>query len=266
MTVTHNRIVPGDTRTNRRRFRQSLTVCVAFTLLTIWVTGCANTKTSSTARTGTEQLLISSAIDRSMSNVHFDDFAGYKVFIEEKYLDSVDKGYLVASLRHKVLQSGGQLVAAADAADVVVEARSGGVGTDLQESYLGIPSLGIPGMPIELPEIKFASRNTQMGTAKLGLVCYDAKTGKAMGLGGESTALTHNNDTYLLGMGPFRSGSVLDQREKAVGFNGVGGSFMSSPTHIARSRPVDMVDRPIDNTFEGIPQIADLPDGLSTTR
>lgn len=232
----------------------------------IAVTGCASTKSSNTARTASEQLLISSAIDRAMSNVKFDDFAGYKVFIDEKYLDSVDKGYLVGSIRHKILRAGGSIVAAADAADVVLEPRSGGVGTDLQETYIGIPSLGIPGMPIELPEVKFASRNTQMGTAKIGLVCYDAKTGQAMGIGGESTALTHNNDTYVLGIGPFRSGSVLDERQKAVGFNGVGGSFMRSPARIAKSAPVSMVERSMPAPFEDRTQIATLPEGFSPTK
>ncbi len=201
-----------------------------------------------------------------MSNVKFDEFAGYNVFIDEKYLDSVDKGYLVGSIRHKVLRAGGSIVASADAADVVLEARSGGVGTDLQESYVGIPSLGIPGMPIELPEVKFMSRNTQMGTAKIGLVCYDAKTGKAMGIGGESTALTHNNESYILGIGPFRSGSVLDERQKAVGYNGVGGSFMSNPAKIAKSKPVSMLDRATPGMFDNQTQIATLPDGSSTTK
>ena len=101
-----------------------------------FATGCATTSTSNTARTGNEQLLISEAIDRAMSNVHFSDFTGYSVFIDDKYLDSVDKGYLVGTLRHKVLQNGGSLAASADSADLVLEARSGGVGTDTQESWV----------------------------------------------------------------------------------------------------------------------------------
>ena len=222
-------------------------------------TGCATTSTSNTARTATEQLLISAAIDRAMSNVQFSDFSGYSVFIDDKYLDSVDKGYLIGSLRHKILENGGSIAAAADAADLVLEPRSGGVGTDTQESYVGIPSIGIPGLPIEIPEVKFISRNTQMGTAKLGLVCYDPKTGRAIGDGGQSTALTHNNDTYVMGIGPFRSGSVLDQRSKAVGFNGVGGSFLSNPAQIAKRRPVKMVDRMLDEPYSSVPQIAELP-------
>ncbi|MFK8114192.1 MAG: DUF6655 family protein [Rubripirellula sp.] len=228
----------------------------------VFATGCATTTTSNTARTGTEQLLISAAIDRAMSTVQFGDFAGTSVFVDDKYLDSVDKGYLVGSVRHRILQAGGSIAAGADKADLVLEVRSGGVGTDGQESFIGIPALGMPGLPIELPEIKIASRNTQMGTAKLGFVCYDAKTGQSVGSGGSSTSLTHNNDTYVMGVGPFRSGSVLDQREKAVGFNGIGGSFMSSPTRVARGTAVRMVDKSIGQPYSEVPQIATLPDVL----
>ncbi len=49
-------------------------------------------------------------VDDAMSNVQFSDFSGYSVFIDDKYLISVDKGYLVGSLRHKVLENGGSLV------------------------------------------------------------------------------------------------------------------------------------------------------------
>ena len=203
--------------------------------------GCATSKTTHTARTASEQLLISSAIDRAFSNVRFDDFAGQKVFINDAYLDTVDKGYLMGALRHRVLGGGGLLVAAADAADVVMEPRSGGVGTDAQESFIGVPAIGLPGLPIEIPEIKLVSRQTQIGTAKIGLVCYDAKTGQAVGSGGDSTALTHHSDTYLMGVGPFRSGAVVQQREHAVGFNGVGGSLLGPGTAIARRGPVQLV-------------------------
>ncbi len=213
-------------------------------LIAALCTGCASTSTSNTARTGTEQLLISAAMDRAMSNIRFSDFAGYKVFIDDKYLDgTVDKGYLVGSLRHKVLAAGGSLAPAADAADVVLEARCGGVGTDTEKSFIGLPALGMPGLPIELPEVKLVSRNTQMGTAKIGVICYDPKTGRALGTGGEANAMTHNNDTYVLGIGPFRNGAVVDTRQRAVGFNGVGGSMFAGAAKPSRHQPVAMVDR-----------------------
>jgi len=238
----------------------NVTLACAALASVLFTTGCSSTTTSNTARTGTEQMLISAAMDRAMSSVQFDDFNGYKVFVDDKYLEAVDKGYLIGSIRHKILQAGGLLAPAADAADLVLEIRSGGIGTDGQESFIGIPAIGIPGLPIELPEVKVVSRSTQMGSAKLGLICYDAKTGEAVGLGGGSSALTHNNDTYVLGIGPFRSGSVLSQREKSVGFNGVGGSFMSNPIRVVRGTPLQMVDQPTGAaTYSEVQQIAELP-------
>lgn len=220
--------------------------------LILAASGCATTKTSNTARTGAEQILISSAIDRAMSNVRFGDFAGYNVFIDDKYLDgTVDKGYLVGSLRHRVLSAGGKVAAAADKADVVLEVRSGGVGTDNEETFIGIPAIGIPGLPIELPEVKIANRTSQIGTAKIGLIAYNPKTGEAMGKGGRATALTHSNDTYVLGVGPFRNGAVVDTRERAIGFAGVGGSLMSSASQ-TRRYPVAMVDQ-AQSTFASTP-------------
>jgi len=236
----------------------------------LMLVGCATTSTSNTARTGTEQVLISAAIDRAMSTVQFSDFSGRKVFVEEKYLEGVDKGYLVGSIRHRILQAGGILAPTADAADLVLEVRSGGIGTDTQESFVGIPGLGIPGVPIELPEVKFAERSTQMGTAKLGFVCYDAQTGAPVGTGGNSSALTHNNETFVLGMGPLREGSVLSEREKSIGFNGVGGTFMSSPMHVVRGRPVPLIDSPAASEpySPGLPspltQIAEQPGNTVT--
>lgn len=224
-------------------------------VVTLAFTGCASTTTTNTARTGNEQILISSAIDRAMSNVRFNDFANYAVFIDPQYLDgAVDKGYLIGEIRHKVLQGGGRIAAKAEEADLVLEPRSGGIGTDTEETFIGIPALGMPGLPIELPEIKIAQRSTQMGTAKIGLVCYDAKTGASLGRGGKSTALTHANDTYVFGIGPFRSGSVVDTRERAVGFNGVGGSLMGGAKGFARIPAVAVMERAPGVDYSPAPQ------------
>jgi len=209
--------------------------------------GCASSRTSDTARTGTEQVLLSNAIDRTLGNVSFDQLGGRKVFIDDKYLDSVvDKGYVMGSLRHKTLAAGGQLAKDADSADLVIEPRSGGVGTDSEESFIGIPKLSVPGSPIVLPDIKFASRQTQLGTAKIGLVAYDPKTGASFGLGGQTTAVTKHDDLYVLGVGPFRSGAVRQEREAAIGYESPTGALATvtgqKPERLARRSPVSLVD------------------------
>ena len=171
--------------------------------------GCVSTRTSNTARTAKEQLLISNSVDRALEKVDFRPFAGGTVFLEEKYLDCVDKNYVVASIRHRVLRAGGRLVKKSDAADVILEVRSGGVGTDTKDWFLGMPKLALPGpLPLSLPEVKLVARESQKGVAKLGIVAFNAKTGERIGPGGVSIAQSDDNNWFFMGAGPYQNGSV----------------------------------------------------------
>lgn len=177
--------------------------------------GCAKSKMSSTARTGTEQLLLSNAVDQSLSRVEFASFRGRKVFFNDKYLDSVDKTYVVGSVRHRLLQNGASLVADAAEADIVLEARSGALGTDSSETFYGLPEVVIPGM-VTIPELKLATRSRQTGTAKLGFVAYDTKSTSVLGSGGVAIAVSDHNDWNVLGVGPFKSGSLQSELKSAA--------------------------------------------------
>ena len=172
-----------------------------------YASGCTSTTTSNTARTAKEQMLLSNAVDQSLAKIDFTPLSGQKVFVEEKYLDCVDKGYVVGSIRHQVLRTGAVLAASADDADVVMEIRSGGVGTDTSDAFMGIPEITLPGM-ITLPEVRFTQRKTQYGYSKLGLVLYDAKSKAVLGDGGMSMAQADDNNWYVLGMGPWQNGSL----------------------------------------------------------
>jgi len=183
-------------------------------LLSALACGCTTTQTSNTARTATEQLLISNAVDRALDKVDFQAFSGRNVYLEEKYIDCVDKNYVIASLRHRLLTAGATLVPAADTAQVVVEARSGGVGTSSSESFLGTPEIALPGM-LTIPEVRFVTRTRQEGAAKIGLVAYDATTKQVLGPGGQSLAQSDNNLWYAAGIGPVRSGSLITSRSPA---------------------------------------------------
>ncbi|NNJ26120.1 DUF6655 family protein [Alienimonas chondri] len=186
-------------------------VSCAAAVLILTATGCATTSSSDTARTGMEQLLVSDAIDHSIAKIDLRPLAGRSVFVDSQYLDCVDKGYVVSSIRHRVMTSGARLAASADDADVVAEIRSGGVGTDRQESFVGTPNLSLPGIsPIEIPEIKVWNRDRQLATAKIGLAIYDAKTREPLGPGGMSLARSDDSNTFLMGIGPWQSGSVKD--------------------------------------------------------
>jgi hypothetical protein len=164
-----------------------------------------------------EQLLISNAVDQTINKTALPDVMGRKVFVEEKYLDSVDKGYIVGSMRQKLLSAGASLVDAKEASDVTVEMYSGGVGTDNVESYLGVPGLTVPGLPVELPEVRLYEKQSQFGTAKIGVIAYETPSGKMMYNGGTSLARADNSAWSLIGIGPFQEGTVRTEVNRSTG-------------------------------------------------
>ena len=184
----------------------------------IWVSvavtcaGCASTRLTDTSRSGMEQLLVSKAIDSSLDKIDFESLSGAAVLVDEKYLESTDKKYVVGSVRQRAFEAGCRLVDKPDDADVVLEIYSGAVGTDRSEGFIGTPSINVPGpLPVQLPEIKLISQTTQYGTAKLGVVAYDAKTKKALSSGGLTRARSDNSNWTVLGIGPFNSGSIREE-------------------------------------------------------
>jgi len=195
-------------------------VCCYFAIvgLAFFAQGCSSSRLTNTPRTGMEQLLISNAVDQVLDKVDFRQLNGANIFVQEKYLDSVDKGYIVGSVRQRVLQAGGRLVDKPEDSDIVMELRSGGVGTDNAETYIGFPGVALPGpMPVELPEVKFWNRTSQLGTAKLSITAYDAKGRHYLDFGGQGLARSDDSNAYFFGIGPLQTGTVRDEVYVATG-------------------------------------------------
>lgn len=171
--------------------------------------GCSTTRLTDTSRSGIEQLLLSTAIENSLEKVDFSCFAGRRVYVDDRFLECVDKKYLIAAIRRRLFASGAQVVEKADEADWVLEVAAAAVGTDRSEGFLGIPSLNLPGpFPVHTPEIKIVSHTTQFGSAKISLLAYDSKLRESIGPG----ALVHNRVTNtnwsVLGLGMINAGSL----------------------------------------------------------
>lgn len=210
--------------------------------LFVVLAGCSATKQSNTARTAREQLLISNAIDQSLSKIDFAALSGQRVFLEEKYLECTDKGYLVSSIRHRAMYNGAHIVGKAEDADLVLELRSGGVGTDMADSYVGIPEIVLPGM-MTLPQVKFITKTNQTAVAKIGLVAYDAKTQEMLGGGGVSAAKSDDNNWFVLGMGPYQNGTVKKEMDRTVPrYQGQPSQFL--PSNVAFNAPSVTKDQP----------------------
>lgn len=180
-------------------------------------TGCTKTRTSNTSRTGIEQLLLSNAVDQSLDRMVLPPLDGRKVFLDPQYLDSVDKGYIVGSLRQRLLNSGALLTDKKEDSEVTIEVCTGAVGTDDVDSYVGMPGIALPGpMPVELPEVRLFQKRSQFGTAKLNLVAYSTADGRLIFDSGPSLARSDDSNWSVLGIGPVQTGSVRDEVRMAT--------------------------------------------------
>ena len=142
--------------------------------------GCGTTRQSDTQRTATEQLLISNAVDQAVAHVDFSPLAGKSVFFDPQYFDNtVDKGYVISSIRQQLLAHGCTLQEERSRAAYVVEARAGGVGTDRHSVLVGIPEMTVPtilpGQPSHIPEVPFARLSGKnLSCKEIGGDFYDA--------------------------------------------------------------------------------------------
>jgi hypothetical protein len=188
--------------------------------------GCGTTRRTDTSRTATEQLLLSDAIDRSVSRIDFGLFAGKDVYLDNSYLGAaVDKEYITSTLRQHMLACGCILKDKKDEAAFVVEVRVGAVGTDRNDLLFGVPpttvSLGalspVPGTPTQVPEIAFAKRTDQMGVAKIAVFAYQRSTGEPVWQSGSDVIASRSRDLWIFGAGPFQRGSIYDGPQFAGG-------------------------------------------------
>jgi hypothetical protein len=180
--------------------------------------GCGTVKTTGTARSGTEQLLLTNAWDSALQKVDFRPMTGVPVYLDTTNVSAVDQGWVVSSLRQALLTQGVLLRDKPEKAQWIVEARVGAYGTNEQNWLLGIPQLSIPptvtGVPQgTIPEIPLVKKSDQQGVAKLALFAYDRTSGQLVWSSGTMLAVATAKDVYVGGLGPFQTGSIRDGTE-----------------------------------------------------
>lgn len=116
-----------------------------------------------------------------MREVDLSWLAGKKVFVEDKYFESYDKGFAVGVIRERVSASGALLVMTNDKADVIVEIRSGVLSIHSSGTLFGLPTLGLPiplAGPVQTPELAIYKSQFSDSIAKFALFAYERETGK----------------------------------------------------------------------------------------
>lgn len=203
----------------RQRPRRSPALRVAATLAAMAATiGCGVTRTSDSKRTATEQLMVSSAIERAVAQIDCRPLAGRRVFLDASFMDDVGDGkYVVSTVRHQLLASGCLLADKRETADVIVEARAGAVGTDRSDLVVGMPGtvISIKGNEITMPDVSIAKRSEQRGVAKISLHAYERESGQPVWQSGMESMASHVRDRWLFGAGPFQDDDIHDSPEFA---------------------------------------------------
>jgi hypothetical protein len=168
--------------------------CVVFCFLPLALCGCFTARVSETPRTATEQLLISRAADQAMKGVDVKWLDGKKIFVEEKYFESYDKGYAVSLIRERFSRYGALITGTNDKADVIVEIRSGALAMNTSTLLIGVPSIAVP-LPfagiVQTPEIAFFKSEKAEGIAKLAMFAYVRTSGDYVDDSGPDVGKSH---------------------------------------------------------------------------
>jgi len=202
--------------------------CLVVVCLVCVIDGCGATR----EHQATEQLVLSSAVDRSVSTIDFRPLTARKVYLDTSYLRSVkgsgfvNADYVISSLRQQVVAAGCLLQDSSKEAEIIIEARLGTLGSDDHRVTYGIPESNmlqsaaslIPSAPVvpSIPEFAFARREAREAAAKIAVFAYDRETRQAVWQSGLSESTATARDTYVLGVGPFQGGSIRE-RTRLVG-------------------------------------------------
>ena len=192
--------------------------CVLICICALFAFGCGTTKWSDTDRTGTEQLLISNAIDRVANKVDFSPMRGKKSFLDASAISqTTDRDYLAMTLRQQLAAAGAILAISKEDADYIVEVRAGAVGTDRDDLLIGIPAMTLPAIPSSqysatvIPEIPFIKQTRQRGVAKIALFAYNKRTGNPIWISGNNQGESSARNLWFIGAGPLTRGTIYQE-------------------------------------------------------
>ncbi len=204
-------------RFSAQRRRGATGLVSALLVCALGLSGCGTTRWSDTSRTGTEQLLISNAVDHAVGKINFTPMNGRKVFVKSDAItESTDNKYISTTIRQHLAACGGILCDDREDADYVLEIRTGAVGTDRNDVLIGIPAITIPALPgstyssSQLPEIPFIKRTDQRAVVKVAVFAYNKNTGRPLWYSGNNQSESIAKALWVAGAGPINKGSIYD--------------------------------------------------------
>jgi hypothetical protein len=183
----------------------------------LFVSGCADATMTNPPRSATEQLLLSTAADRAITNADYSLFQGKQVFLDATYFDSYDSKYVIGAIRDALSQAGARLMTGPTNADIIVECRSGALSIDASDSLVGIPATAVP-IPLAgslvIPEIALYKSSRQHSYAKFALLAYENTSRQHLYSSGSLLGKSYNKYYKFLGFIQWTTSDIPEKQKK----------------------------------------------------
>ncbi len=167
-------------------------------------------------RSATEQFLVSTAAAEAVSQLALEPLRGRTVFVDAQFFAASEQPFVIGELRSRLLMSGARLAGARNDAQIVMEVRSGGVGIDRSDQFIGVPSVVLSGtfgenaegFPLVTPEISLLKNIDQRGIASVAYVAYWRDSGEVVAASGPYVGYTRREDWWYFGLGRGTLGNI----------------------------------------------------------
>ena len=148
-------------------------------------TGCIEPRITNTGRSAVEQNLLAHAVERTVDNMSFSEYAGQNAVLDlAKLAPQCDKDYVIAVIETHLALSGIKVVEKADDAQIKIRFVCGVLATDNTTLNIGTPAIPVPlpntNINFGIPEMSIFKRVARTANCRMSAVVYDAKTGKVL--------------------------------------------------------------------------------------
>lgn len=161
----------------------SLFCCASAAVMML--SGCADPRITNTGRNAIEQLILTTAVDRSAAKLDLRMLAKDKVRFDYSLLvTQVDKNYVQAAVEASAAAAGAIIALKPEEAAYVLRPVCAVLATEDNKILFGTPQLPIPipdvSLSVVIPELPLFKRVRRIGVCKIYIEVLDAKTNKQL--------------------------------------------------------------------------------------
>jgi len=168
-------------------------------MMLLLLSACAlSREQSKTSRTATEQLLVSQALERSLSRVSVPLPDGSSVAVETAGLKDTDAAFTRELVASRLSSLGVRVQKKEEEASYLVRVIIQTLGTDQENSFFGMPPVTSVLLPFALPELAIYKHEHQRGVVRLRLEIFERATGRFITSTRWYEGSTHFNQYTLL--------------------------------------------------------------------